>query len=89
MLDGKSGGEALAASADLVEGHWWVTAGRLLVTGLVVGIPLLIVSSIANAALPVILAVFVDSALVFVTVPYGIITTTLMYFDLKTRKARP
>ena len=88
MLEGKSGEDVLATSADLVKGYWWVTAGRLLVTGLVIGLPALIVSSIANAALPAIIAVIIDSAVVFVTVPYGIISTTLMYFDLKTRKAR-
>lgn len=88
MLEGKQGEEVLAASAALVQGYWWSTLGRLLVTGIVVGLPTLIVSGIANAVLSDVIAAFVDAALVFVTVPYGILTTTLMYFDLKTRKAR-
>lgn len=88
MLEDKRGEEVLAASAALVQGSWWQTAGRLLVTGIVLGLPTLLVSGIANAALPGVIAAFVDAALVFITVPYGIITTTLMYFDLKTRKAR-
>ena len=88
MLEQKQGEEVLASSAELVKGYWWPTAGRLLVTGLVVGVPTFIISGVASAALPQVIAAFVDAGLVFVTVPYGIISTTLMYFDLKTRKAR-
>jgi hypothetical protein len=88
MLEEKQGEEVLAASAALVQGYWWSTAGKLLVTGIVVGLPTVVVSGIANAALPDVIAAFVDTALVFVTAPYGIISTTLMYFDLKSRKAR-
>jgi hypothetical protein len=86
MLDDKTGEEVLATSARLVEGYWWSTFGRLIVTSLVVGVPSVIVSGIAAAAAPAIVAAFVDAAFSFVTVPYGIITTTLIYYHLKTRK---
>jgi hypothetical protein len=88
MLEDKRGEDVLAASSDLVSGYWWSTFGRLIVTGLVIGLPTVIVSGIANAAIPAIGAAFVDAALVFVTAPYGIISTTLMYYHLQTRKAR-
>ncbi len=88
MLEGKRGEDVLATSAELVKGFWWKTAIRLLVTGLVIGIPTFIASGFANAALPSLMAVFVGAGIVFVTVPYGIISTTLMYFDLKIGKAR-
>ncbi len=39
MLEDKRGEDFLATSAELVKGFWWATAGRLLVTGVVVGIP--------------------------------------------------
>ena len=56
MLEGKQGEEVLATSAALVQGYWWPTAGKLLVTGIVVGLPALVVSGIANAALPGVIA---------------------------------
>lgn len=88
MLEDRRSEDVLVSSAELVRGHWWSTAGRLLVTGIVVGIPTLMVSAVANAALPLTIAAFVDAGIVFVTVPYGIISTTLIYFDLKLRKDR-
>jgi hypothetical protein len=88
MLEQKAGEEVLATSAQLVSGYWWATAGRLLVSGIIVLVPAFFVSGLAVVALPAILSAFVDAAIVFVTVPYGIISTTLMYFDLKARKAR-
>jgi hypothetical protein len=88
MLEQKQGEEVLATSAQLVDGYWWATAGRLLVSGIVIILPAFFVSGIAVVTLPAILSAFVDAGIVFVTVPYSIISTTLMYFDLKTRKAR-
>jgi hypothetical protein len=88
MLEDKRGEDVLATSAELVRSFWWITFGRLILTGLVIGLPTLLVSGVADAIVSPLAGTFVDAALVFVTVPYGIISTTLMYFDLKTRKAR-
>jgi hypothetical protein len=88
MLEDKRGEDVLATSAGIVEGYWWSTAGRLIMTAIVVGVPSLIFSGVITATVGEAVAAFVDAGLVFVTVPYGIISTTLMYFHLKTRKAR-
>jgi hypothetical protein len=88
MLEQEHGQAVLAKSAELVKGYWWSTAGRLLVAGIVVGLPAFFVSSVAAATTHGVVSAFVDAALVFITIPYGIISTTLMYFHLKARKAR-
>lgn len=87
MLEDKRGDEVLSASAELVHNFWWSTAGRLLVTGLITVIPNVIIPGMAGLASPI-AGAFVGALLVFVIVPYGIISTTLMYFHLKERKAR-
>jgi hypothetical protein len=87
MLEDKRGEDVLATSAELVKDYWWSTAGRLLGSGLVIFLPYLLVATIADEASPI-AGAFIEAALVFVSVPYGIISTTLMYFHLKARKAR-
>lgn len=86
MLDHQSSEVALDYSASYVLGHWWNTAGRLLASGLVIGIPSLFVSSIIVAALPGVAGILISGATGFFVYPYGIIATTLIFFDLKNRK---
>ena len=86
MLDGQSGDDALAYSASIVLGRWWRTAGRLFVSGLVIGLPSLLVSSIIVAALPGVAGILISGATGFFVYPYGIIATTLIFFHLKTRR---
>jgi hypothetical protein len=88
MIEDKRGEAVLASSAELVRGYWWVTFGRLIVTTLVVGFPAFVVYQVAAVAISLVIGGIVSGLLVFVTAPYAIISTTLMYFDLKTRKAR-
>ena len=85
MLDGQQGEAVLAHSASLVQGVWWLTLGRLIVSVLVIQIPAAIVSQIFLLALPGVIGTVVAAATGFVTIPYGIIFTTLIFFDRKAR----
>jgi hypothetical protein len=87
MLDGKVGEEVLAHSASLVENNWWLTVGRSIVTGLVVAIPAQIIAALATVAFPGAIGALVEAATIFITVPYGIIATTLVFFDYKLEKS--
>lgn len=87
IVDGQGGEPSLAYSESLVLGRWWVTAGRLLVSGLVVGLPAVIVSQIILGAVPGVIGVIASHATDFVALPFGIIVTTLIFFDLKQRRS--
>jgi hypothetical protein len=87
MVEGVTGEAVLARSAELVEGKWWNTLGRLIVMGLVIQIPVGLLSSALSAAFPGVGGILLSSATAFVTTPFGIIASTLMFFDLYVRKA--
>ena len=87
MVEGKRGAEVLARSAELVEGRWWNTFGRLIVLGLVVQIPLQFLQSALLEAAPGVIGTVLVGATGFIYVPFGIIGLSLMYFDLRARKA--
>jgi hypothetical protein len=87
MVEGLSGEAVLARSAALVEGKWWNTVGRLIVMALVIQIPVGLLSSALSAAFPGVAGILISSATAFVTTPFGIIASTLMFFDLYVRKA--
>ena len=86
MLDNQTGESALAYSAALVEGRWWLTFGRLLATGLVVGLPAIILSQIILAAIPGVIGVILAELPYLLVLPFGIITGTLIFFDYSLRK---
>ncbi len=87
MVEGLKGQEVLARSASLVQGKWWNTVGRLIVTALVIQIPTGLLTSALTAAFPGVAGILLSSAVAFVTTPFGIIASTLMFFDLYVRKA--
>lgn len=87
MVEGKHGQEVLARSAELVDGHWWSTLGRLIVVGLVVQIPVGFLQSALTEAAPGVVGTILAQATGFIYVPFGIIGLSLMYFDLRARKA--
>ena len=87
MIEGKRGEEVLARSAELVQGRWWNTLGRLVVVALVVSIPVGLLQQALIAAAPGIVGTILSSATGFITVPFGIIGLSLMFFDLRARKA--
>ena len=88
IVDEQRGDPSLAYSESLVEGRWWVTLGRLIASGLVIGLPVVIVRQVILLAVPGVLGIIASHIPDFLALPYGIITSTLIFFDLKTRKAR-
>lgn len=87
MVEGKRGEEVLARSAELVSGRWWNTFGRLIVVGLVVQIPLQFLQAAILEAAPGVIGTILVGATGFIYIPFGIIGLSLMYFDLRARKA--
>jgi hypothetical protein len=87
VIENVSGSRVLARSAELVQGNWWNTLGRLLVVYLVISIPTGILSQALSAAFPGVGGILLSSVTGFVTTPFAIIGVTLMYFDRYTRKA--
>lgn len=83
MLEGQAGEPSLAQSARLVQGRWWSTFGRLVATGLVVGLPALLVMSVVQASLSDLAAAFATAAIGAAVSPFGVVATTLIYFDLR------
>ena len=86
MIDSQRGEAVLAHSAGLVQGVWWVTLGRLIVSGIVVGVPALVLSQLILLAFPGVIGTVIAAAPGFITIPYAIIFTTLIFFDRKGRK---
>jgi hypothetical protein len=86
MLDDEKAATALGASRALVRGHWWNTLGRLLVLGLVVGIPTSILSSILTGVFGGLPGAVLSSIVTFAATPLGLIATTLMYYDRKLKQ---
>jgi hypothetical protein len=86
MIEGISGPEVLARSAQLVQGRWWNTLGRLIVVGLVIGMPVGILQQALFAAVPGVIGTILAGATGFISVPFGIIGLSLMFFDLRARK---
>jgi hypothetical protein len=88
IVDGQTGDASLAYSESLVLGRWWVTFGRLVACGLIVGLPAVIVSEVILLAAPGVIGIIASQVTDFLALPFGIISTTLIFFDLKSRKAR-
>jgi hypothetical protein len=86
MVEDMQGPGVLARSAALVEGRWWNTAGRVVVVFLVIGIPIGFLQQALVAAAPGVVGTILSSATGFITVPFGIIALSLMFFDLRARK---
>jgi hypothetical protein len=85
MLDGEQGKAVLAHSAGLVEGVWWLTLARLIVGFLVIGLPAGIVAQGALVALPGVVGTVIAALTGFITIPFGVIFSTLLFFDRKER----
>lgn len=91
VVDGRRGAEALRRSGELVSGAWWRVLGIAIVVNLIILVPAAIID------LPLVLAAEAADREVFalagsilsqmVTAPYLAIVSTLLFFDLSTRKA--
>jgi hypothetical protein len=88
MIEGIRGQAVLARSSELVQGRWWNTLGRLIVVGLVIQIPVQFLQSALVEAAPGVAGTLLVGITGFIYVPFGIISLSLMFFDLKARKAK-
>jgi hypothetical protein len=88
MLEGKRAGDALDHSSETVIGSWWRTLGIALLIGIITGVPGGIVAALFSLAPPLVsgtVGAVVSAALL----PFSAIAVTLLYFDLRARKAEP
>lgn len=90
VLSGERGPRALEASAKVVQGSWWRTAGVvLLVNLLIAGVSLLLLTPVqaaAEAADREAVALAGTIALDIVTVTYTALVSTLLFHDLRARR---
>jgi hypothetical protein len=89
LIEGAGAREARGVSADVVKGRWWRTLGvgysvALIGIGLgpVIGMALVLLSSVALAYINVLSSLFYVAL-----IPYVGIAMTLLYFDLQERRA--
>jgi hypothetical protein len=87
MVDGADHRSALRRSAELVRGNWWLTAGRLIVIGLLVGVAGSVLGGTIQAIVPDVPGILLAGAVGFLTTPYSIIASSLMFYDYRHRKA--
>jgi hypothetical protein len=89
VVDGDGPTDALRRSWDLVRDQWWVTAGSLLLVGVLVGITSGLIREvfrqIDNDAVFVVLSVILET----VAVSFSAIFGTLLFFSLRARKQLP
>lgn len=85
MVDGATHRDALDKSAELVKGRWWLTVGRTLVITIMVGFASSLVGGLFTAIVPGVPGILLSGALGFLTVPYTIVTNTLIFYDYRTR----
>ena len=86
VVDEERGMGALRASADIVDGRWWATCGRLLVLNLVGGVIALLAglpaAAVTNGVVYVVLTVIGTAA----SVAYTALATSMLYFDRRARR---
>jgi hypothetical protein len=85
ILEGATAKEALSRSADVVIGSWWRTFGIWLLVSILAGLLVGIVAAVVALA-PVAIASTVNAVMDALALPFVVIATTLLYFDLQARK---
>jgi hypothetical protein len=85
ILDSTSAKAALTYSADAVIGSWWRTLGIWLLISVTAAVPALLVGGAFSLA-PVAISSTVTAAIDALVLPFVVVATTLLYFDLKARK---
>jgi hypothetical protein len=86
IIEGQSGREATDLSARLVQDCWWRTLGILIVLGLLASFPTGLVSLIFSSAAPI-AGSLATAVMGVIVLPFSAAATTLLYFDLSSRKA--
>jgi hypothetical protein len=87
MIDEQEGDASLAYCAGLVAGYSWPTAGKLLAIFVVQYVPGSLVVELLGLAFDRFYLAFLNVALTALLFPFGVTARTLLYYDLKMRKA--
>ena len=91
VVDGARGPAALSRSGDLVEGFWWRTLGLVLLVNIAVAIPGILLlapfNSIAGETDDAVWSLAGSMLATSVTTPFVALFSTLLYYDLRARKA--
>jgi hypothetical protein len=91
VVDGARGPAALSRSGDLVEGFWWRTLGLVLLVNIAVAIPGILLlapfNSIAGETDDAVWSLVGSMLATSVTTPFVALFSTLLYYDLRARKA--
>ena len=85
MLEGTNARDALRRSSDTVIGSWWRTFGIWIVIGVLAGVPGGIIAALFSLA-PVLVSGTMNAAVSAALLPFAVVATTMLYFDLKARK---
>jgi hypothetical protein len=90
MIDGVSGDDSLEASAYLVAGRGWATAGRIIVIQMIFGVPILIIGGIVAFTSTEATAGLINVLLTAVAFPFTVSATLMVFYHLKlTRREVP
>ena len=91
VIDGARGPAALSRSGELVRGFWWRTLGIVVLANLAAALPGLVLAgplqAVAEAADRQVYALIGSMAAQIVTAPFVAVLSTLLYYDLRARKA--
>lgn len=91
VIDGARGPAALSRSTELVEGFWWRTFGLVVLVNVAIAVPGFILLSpfaaIAESTDRAIWALLGSAVITSITAPFVAVYSTLLYYDIRARKA--
>ena len=91
VIDGARGPAALSRSTQLVEGFWWRTLGLVVLANVAIAIPGFILlapfAAIAESTDRAVWALVGSAVVTSITAPFVAIYSTLLYYDMRARKA--
>jgi len=91
VIEGARGADALSRSGEAVQGSWWRTFGLVLLANIAIVIPGLILvlpfAAIADSTDRAVWELIGSTITTSVTTPFVALFSTLLYYDLRTRRA--
>jgi hypothetical protein len=91
VIDGSRGPAALSRSTQLVEGYWWRTFGLVVLANLAIALPGFILvapfTAIAESTDRAVWAMVGSALITSITAPFVALYSTLLYYDMRARKA--
>jgi hypothetical protein len=91
VIDGARGPAALSRSSQLVHGLWWRTLGLVVLANVAIAIPGFILvapfAAIAESTDRAVWAMVGSAVITSVTAPFVAVYSTLLYYDVRARKA--